>query len=50
MLEFLTNLLITTACSALGFVAGMMFMRDNYIEVVQSLKRENKELKDGMYR
>ena len=49
MLEFLTNLLITTACSAVGFVAGMLYMRENYIHKIEDLQRENKILKDGMF-
>lgn len=49
MQEFLTNVLIQTACAAVGFVAGMLYMRDNYIQYIHKLKQENQQLKDGMY-
>ena len=50
MIEFLTELLITTACAAIGFVAGMLYMRENYLNVIQLLKTEILQLKDGMFK
>lgn len=45
MTEFLSALIIQSASAALGFVAGMMWMRENYISVIHQLNLEIQNLK-----
>ena len=45
MTEFLSSLLIQTATATLGFAAGALWMRENYISVIHQLNIEIDKLK-----
>lgn len=45
MIEFLYATLIQAGSAALGFLAGALWMRENYISVIRQLHLEIKNLK-----
>lgn len=48
MTEFFMNVLVQSASAALGFVAGCLWMRENYIDVIRQLRLEIESLKERL--
>ena len=44
MLEYLQNVILTSAVCILGFCAGACWMRENYIHVIRQLNAEIESL------
>ena len=48
MTEFFMNVLIQSASATLGFMAGCLWMRENYIHVIHQLRLEIEYLKENL--
>ena len=44
--EYLTELLIQTCCAGVGFAAGTLWMRENYIDHITEMQDRIKELEN----
>lgn len=44
--EYLTEIFVQTCCAGVGFAAGAIWMRDNYIKYIEEMQDQIKELKN----